>query len=161
MSDPNSRWSCDEADRDNCRNPRGCHCREIETLRFQVELLRTGANGVKKLRERIAELEELLGLRERLDMILIADGHHRRRTEAVIRLLAKRDLVSSCAIELAFGVDHLAPKSIPVYVYFARKALRPHGITVKRDRGRGWYLPAHDKAKLRALMCGDANGAAA
>lgn len=26
-------WSCDERDRSACRNPKGCHCREITALR--------------------------------------------------------------------------------------------------------------------------------
>jgi hypothetical protein len=25
-------WSCDEKDRESCRNPHGCHCREITDL---------------------------------------------------------------------------------------------------------------------------------
>jgi hypothetical protein len=87
-------------------------------------------------------------------MIQIVDGYHKRRTRTVIRLLARRELVSPLAIELAFGVE-LAPKSITVYVHFARKALRSHGIIIRCDHGRGWYLPAQDKAKLRALMRGE------
>lgn len=116
---------------------------------------------VQRLRDRILELEELLGLRERLDLIPLAcDVHHRRRTQTVIRLLAARELVSSVAIELAFGVE-LSPKSTSVYVHFARRSLRSQGIVIRCDRGRGWYLTAHDRAKLRALMRGDANEAAA
>jgi hypothetical protein len=114
---------------------------------------------VQKLHDRIAELEELLGLREQVDMIPL-DCCHRKRTQTVIRLLARRELVSPFAIELAIGSETITDSSIRIYVHFARKALREHGITVACDRGRGWYLSARDKARLRALM-GDRDRAAA
>lgn len=116
---------------------------------------------IQRLRDRIRELEELLGLRERVDMIEIVDCNYRRRVQTIIRLLLRRELVSRDAISLAFGGEEHSQNSIYVYVSHARAALRPHGITIKCDRGRGWYLRIHDRAKLRALMRGDANGAAA
>lgn len=33
-------WSCDERNRAECRNPHGCHCREITALRNTVEYWR-------------------------------------------------------------------------------------------------------------------------
>lgn len=37
MSDADliSGWTCDEKDRSGCRNPKGCHCREITALRHR------------------------------------------------------------------------------------------------------------------------------
>jgi len=35
-----SGWTCKERDRTACRNPDGCHCREITALRNTVDYLR-------------------------------------------------------------------------------------------------------------------------
>lgn len=46
-------WSCDEKDRNNCRNAHGCHCREITDLMQQVRgkeiLVATGLRIIGRL----------------------------------------------------------------------------------------------------------------
>jgi hypothetical protein len=46
-------WSCDEKDRDHCRNAHGCHCREISDLMEQVHgkeiLVATGLRIIGRL----------------------------------------------------------------------------------------------------------------
>jgi len=38
--DSMSGWSCDEKSKRECRNPHGCHCREIFALRCREEALK-------------------------------------------------------------------------------------------------------------------------
>ena len=45
-------WSCDEKDRDNCRNAHGCHCREITDLVWARENLSKLNHARAKLIER-------------------------------------------------------------------------------------------------------------
>lgn len=110
-------------------------------------------NELQRLRERIDQLEELLGLHEKVAIHFVHENHQ-ARVEMVIRLLASREMISEAAIGLAIGVDDLRRKSAAVYICYARKALRPHEIEIKCDFMRGWYVSAADKAKLRAVMRG-------
>lgn len=52
-----SGWSCDERNRSECRNPRGCHCREITALQAQLKTARNTAKlNLKVAKDRGAEL---------------------------------------------------------------------------------------------------------
>lgn len=50
-------WSCDERDRNNCRNAHGCHCKEITSLLKLAEIRKQIAfqEGIKHLRREIIE----------------------------------------------------------------------------------------------------------
>jgi hypothetical protein len=52
-----SGWSCDERNRKACRNPHGCHCREITALRAMTEIRKAVAfqEGAKYQRREILE----------------------------------------------------------------------------------------------------------
>lgn len=47
------KWSCEQKDRENCRDPHGCHCREITDLMEQVRgkeiLVATGLRIIGRL----------------------------------------------------------------------------------------------------------------
>jgi hypothetical protein len=36
----NEHWSCDEKDKQHCRNAHGCHCKEIATINAQNDKLK-------------------------------------------------------------------------------------------------------------------------
>jgi hypothetical protein len=53
MSDVDG-WSCDQRVRSgaSCRDPHGCHCREITDLRKQVEIALTALRRINSLAEK-------------------------------------------------------------------------------------------------------------
>ncbi len=56
------KWSCDQKDRKNCRDPHGCHCREITDLLHQVD-------NLSKLNHTRAKALELLPDEQRRDLV--------------------------------------------------------------------------------------------
>ena len=113
---------------------------------------------VLRLRQRVEQLEELLGLDETIQPHFLKSIHtHRGRVEVVLKLLVARQMISEYAIGLAIGRDELSRTTASVYIHFARKALAAHGLDIiKNDWSRGWYVASEDKPKLRALMRGEA-----
>lgn len=113
---------------------------------------------LQRLRRRVDELEELLGLNEAVSSHFLdcADQLHRGRVEVIVRLLATRTMISETSIGLAIGCDGFSRKSASVYVHYARRAMRCYGLAgiVKTDWGRGWYVEGKDKPRLRQLMAG-------
>lgn len=112
-----------------------------------------GTSELQRLRDRVEELEILLELNETVKTDVFK-GPHRRRVETVAKLLLGRSLVSTGSILLAIGCKVTSEKSAGVYIYYARKALKPHAIEIKNHYGEGWSVTAADKPKLRALLTG-------
>jgi hypothetical protein len=106
---------------------------------------------VARLRERIEELEDLLGLTETVPTTVFT-GHHRARLEMVAKLLLARELVSKTAIILAIGGADRSEATAAVYVSYLRKQLAERDIELRTEWGRGWRLDVANKAKLRALI---------
>lgn len=50
MTQNTLKWSCDERDRSHCRNPHGCHCREITDLMHSRDYYRREMENWKKIR---------------------------------------------------------------------------------------------------------------
>jgi hypothetical protein len=103
------------------------------------------------LRGRVDELEELLGLKEPIEFNPFTSSH-KVRVRTVARLLLARELVSKTAIILGIGGEDISDAAAGVYICYCRKHLAANGITIHTLWGRGWYIDAADKKKLRAVL---------
>lgn len=111
----------------------------------------TGPTEIERLRARVEELEDLLGLNEKISNSAF-EGPHRTRLQIIAQLLLARQLVSKTAILLAIGGDDLQEHTAVIYVSFLRKQLARHSIVIRTEWSRGWYLDGPDKTKLRSFV---------
>lgn len=114
---------------------------------------------IQQLRDRVAELERVLGLTARFPKTILAEGTRMTlQCEKVLGLLMARNTITIEAAYVAvYGdrpeCDQPSVGSVEIALYWLRKGLRPHGITIRNVYGRGlWYLDDADKAKIRALI---------
>jgi hypothetical protein len=99
---------------------------------------------LQRLRDRVEELEALLGLTEDIpDEIVPAElairsnhnGYFGPKVKAIIGMLLAR------------------PRNIPVLLSRSRKIMRAHGVEITTMWGKGWYLDGPNKQKLAAIVC--------
>jgi DNA-binding response OmpR family regulator len=103
-----------------------------------------------RLRDRIEELERLLGMRPVLPRIW---GLTAREAD-VLGILLRRQVMSQTQLfEAIWGGDSdRETKNVEVAICKLRAKLRPHGITIRTEHGVGYYLPPDSKAAARALI---------
>ena len=108
-----------------------------------------------QLRDRIEELERLVGLRDETPVDLPGVGPVAKRFLGL--LLTGRLVTREHALAALYG--HLAEREQPsdARVVDAHKcrinaALREHGIAVKCSRGQGYYLDADGRRRLEDLL---------
>ena len=111
---------------------------------------------IEQLRERVAELEALLGLS--------AIKPARRRflgltpTEAeLLGVLLSRPFVSKAvAYEALFGdrqeCEQPGEKVIDVYIHRLRKYLRTYRLTIDTVHAKGWCIPGEDQQRAREIF---------
>ncbi len=110
-----------------------------------------------QLQDRIEELEELLGTdddqlsktKSRLGVSPL--------TAKTIGYMSRREFTTRNSLWIAlYGMvnDNEQPeeKALDQWIFRARRALRPHGITIKNDFGRGWKISPEDRAKVHELI---------
>ncbi len=100
----------------------------------------------RRLRDRVEQLEELLGFNEAPPAV------RPRRVGVVLGLLARREMVSKSTVRLALDSEDMSDRQVDVYVSGARKWLRGHGFTLQVEYGKGWYLPARERAALAGRL---------
>lgn len=105
------------------------------------------------LLERIAVLEEQLGMRLEAPLVLGLTGQETR----IFGMLLKRDILTKDAGMLTLyghrnAGEEAEPKIVDVFVCKMRKKLAPFGITIETHWGAGWSMPAEAKAIARALL---------
>lgn len=106
--------------------------------------------------ERIAELEELLGLGSQPSRV---PGLGPMMSQ-LLGLLVKRQLVErETAYRAIYGArpEHAQPMSLRIidtHIARLRKLLAPHGIAIHTERPLGYYLDQDGKNKLQALAGG-------
>lgn len=117
------------------------------------------AAEIERMRDRIAELEELLGLRIPVPPAFAPRraNFSRGRMWALICFLAKREFVSHEAITVALWGDieidqRPNAKGQDVYICHLRKFLRAYDIELRTAWGKGWYFDAVNRRKVRALI---------
>lgn len=114
------------------------------------------ANELQLLRDRVEELEELLGLsREKQHVFWRLKLTPTQR--AFISLLyygglLRRHAVFSALYGARLECDQPEEKILDVVLSKARIELSLHGICVQTQRGVGWFMTMDNKLKLRALI---------
>jgi DNA-binding response OmpR family regulator len=108
------------------------------------------AGDTAQLRDRIDELERLLGMRPVLPRIWQLTP----READVLGILLKRQVMSQTQLfEAIWGGDsERETKIVEVVVCKLRAKLRPHGIAIRTEHGSGYYIPPDSKAAARALI---------
>jgi hypothetical protein len=121
------------------------------------------ADTIRKLRERIEELEEEIR-HFRADIAPTDDtfaGILTRQQVALLKSIRNRNVASYQYIDQVLAgqgysgrgdgeaLEQLRSK---VSIYNLRKRLKPYGIEIKTWRGIGYYLDDDNKAKLKQLM---------
>src|SRR5258705_9983999 len=113
--------------------------------------------GVQQLRDRIDELEDLLGLKpDRLALMRSALGL--TSTEArMVSFLSRRQLASLSEIHDALycgrsECDQPNLRSVSSVVHQARRKLDKFGISIQTLFGSGYFIDKRDKAKLESII---------
>jgi len=109
---------------------------------------------LERLRDRVEELEELIGLTIDLPFYRLALSPTQAR---LLGLLLKRDFVTrDFAFVAMYGgrpeADQPDIKCIDIYIHFLRKKLDQYGISI-RTRG-GYFMEPADKKRLYEVLQG-------
>ena len=112
----------------------------------------------ERLRDRVEELERLLGMRPVLPRAL---GLTPREAD-VFGMLLKRHLMPTTQLfEAIWGGDSECNiKIVEVVVCKLRAKLRPHGIAIRTEYGVGYFIPPDSKAAARAQIAAHEQGCA-
>ena len=122
------------------------------TLRDEFVIALEAENEL--LREKVIALEEILGLRIETPLVLGLTSHEAK----MFGILLKREIVTKEAAMAALygdrpnGDGEVEIKIVDVFVYKARKKLKPFQIEIETVRGRGYRMPAASKAIAAALL---------
>lgn len=114
------------------------------------------ANELQSLRDRVEELEELLGLRQEQ-----ADAFHKLRMspqqKVFLSLLYRSMLVRKyTAFNAIFGArmecEQPDENILAVQICKMRKILARFDISIETQRTAGWFMTPENKEKLRELI---------
>lgn len=124
----------------------------IDTLREKAGQ----ANELQRLRDRVEELEELLGVHgeDKIDpLVSLALTPMERRVLGVIYRweLVRRPKLYTLLYGARPECDQPAIKLLDVWVSKVRRYLTPFGIMIDHQDGAGWFMTEENKAKLAAL----------
>lgn len=113
---------------------------------------------LQQLRDRVAELEALIGVDRDLPLReLLRPAYWHRDCEPMCGMLLKQEFVGRerAFIALYGGrteTDQPDIKIIDIVVCRLRQALRPYQVAIATSWGRGYYMTADNKRRLRALL---------
>ena len=103
-----------------------------------------------RLRDRIEELERLMGMRMVAPRLF---GLTRREADMLGILLRRQVMTHAHLFEAIWGGDsERSVKIVEVVVCKLRAKLRPHGIAIRTEYGVGYFIPPDSKATARALI---------
>lgn len=114
-------------------------------------------NELRDLRDRVQELEELLGVvGDEVERYMTRLGLLRIEAQ-ILGYILKREFAPRDAIYVAiYGGrperDQPEINGVNVRMSRLRKVLRPLDVTIKNVWGKGWYMEPAEKAKLRAVL---------
>ncbi len=103
-------------------------------------------NQIEVLRDRVDELEELIGVRQQFPQFGLTATEMK-----VLGILVQREIVSQ---KLIYGVLYGGDsdrqiKTIDVFISKIRRKLAPHGHEIKTSWGSGFYMDASARAALK------------
>lgn len=115
---------------------------------------------IVQLEDRVAELEDMLGMSAHVPQALMAltvGVRHRIQVEAIISMLVARPLLTRAAAYDQFYRDRAECDQpgfnvISVYMVHARRALAAAGMRVNRIFDQGWFLDNADRTRLREMI---------
>lgn len=116
----------------------------------------------EQLRTRVIELEALLGVgNDDVSRLLTVLDATPQQCEIIGFMLRRAVATRDALLTVLFGnrpeCDHPEPKLIDVQMVKVKRALEKVGIKVQTEWGYGgWSLSRSDKARLRAMMAGEA-----
>jgi DNA-binding response OmpR family regulator len=102
---------------------------------------------LERLRDRVEELEALLGLRAS-----IPDPYGLSPMEKkYVGILLKRNVANTEIFLTAIygGLTERTPHNVGVHIKNIRRKLAPWGFTIKNRWGEGYYLDAESRAALK------------
>jgi DNA-binding winged helix-turn-helix (wHTH) protein len=108
------------------------------------------ASETARLRDRVEELERLIGMRPLLPRL----WRLTRRESDVLGILLRRQVMTHTQLfEAIWGGDsERSIKIVEVVVCKLRAKLRPHGIEIRTEHGVGYFVPPESKATARAQI---------
>ena len=110
----------------------------------------TPAPETARLRDRIEELERLIGMRMVPPRLW---GLTQREAEVFGILLRRQVMTHAQLFEAIWGGDsERNDKNVEVVVCKLRAKLRPHGIAIRTEYGVGYFIPPDSKAAARAQI---------
>lgn len=111
-----------------------------------------------RLRDRIEELERLMGMR----MVPPRLWGLTRQEADVLGILLRRQVMAHAQLfEAIWGGDSECNiKIVEVVVCKLRAKLRPHGIEIRTEYGVGYFIPPDSKAAARAQIAAHERGCA-
>lgn len=112
---------------------------------------------VQRLRDRVEELERVLGVDESLTSRLRTVFGLEPGQSEVLGMLMKRNFVTHDSLyTVLYGgrpeCDWPEEKIMDVQICKLRRKLKKHGVEVKTRWGEGWWMPAAEKSKVRAAL---------
>jgi len=125
-----------------------------------------GATELERLRDRVEQLEQALGVDRSLTSRLRTAFGLEPGVAQVMGMLMKRDFVTHDALYVVLYAarpecDWPDARIVDTQISRPRRALRRHGITIRTQWGEGWSMSPADKARVHAVMdSGDAYVAA-
>jgi DNA-binding response OmpR family regulator len=106
----------------------------------------TQSQIIENLRDRVEELETLLGLKTKLP-----DAYGLSPTEEkFVGILLKRKVATSEMLMTAIygGLTDRSIHNVGLHIWNIRRKLAPWGLTIKNQWGRGYYLDDEARAAL-------------
>jgi DNA-binding winged helix-turn-helix (wHTH) protein len=109
-----------------------------------------GTLETARLRDRIEELERLIGMRTVPPRLWALT----RREADVLGILLRRQVVTHAQLfEAIWGGDSdRNARIVEVVVCKLRAKLRPHGIAIRTEHGVGYFVPPESKGTARAQI---------
>jgi DNA-binding winged helix-turn-helix (wHTH) protein len=112
---------------------------------------------LQQLRDRVAELEEILGIDRPMTVRLREAFGLTQMPAKVLGMLLSRTFVSKDALYTALyavraAADRPRTNILERHVNKLREHLRPHGVVIETIYGEGYRMTAPNKAKVRDVL---------
>lgn len=115
-------------------------------------------NELQRLRDRVDELEDLLGIKQSFVGQLRASFGLSDELAKTLGVLLNKNTASEDVLYAALYGNRperdqpTAEAIIRKHIHYLRKRLKPHGIEIKNVWGQGWVLPPEHKQTVKELV---------